>query len=83
MACEPFTITLNKDITFILGEVRRKSAETGILFRGNTKSGELEGKGLSAKYTVSGNEVIITIHALPRFYSCHKAEKKIRKAFES
>ncbi len=83
MACKPFTITLNKDMNFILGEVRGKATEMGISFRGNAKNGDLEGKGLYARYTVSGKEVTVTIHSLPIFKSCQKAEIKIRKAFES
>jgi|GEM_PF-3703815 len=80
---EPFTIALNEEFDNIIKEVRGKAAEMGFSFRGNVQSGELEGKGISAKYSVSGHEVTITIHTLPIFHSSEKAERKIRKAFES
>lgn len=77
-----FTCDLNGDPSFKIGILKRKAAQKGITFTGDTSSGMFSGWGLKGDYVVQGMQVVVTIYSLPPFYTHEKAEAEIRGFLE-
>jgi len=77
-----FTCDLNGDPNLKIGVLKRKAAQKGIRFVGDTSSGKFSGWGLNGDYVVQGMQVVVTIYSLPPFYTHEKAEAEIRGFLE-
>jgi hypothetical protein len=77
-----FICDLNGDPDIKIGVLKRKAAEKGIRFIGDTASGSFSGWGLRGDYAVRGMQVVVTIHSLPPLYTFDAAEAQIRGFLE-
>jgi len=73
-----FVCELNGDPNVKIAHLRQQAGARGIVFVGDTSSGEFSGFGLSGRYAVHGTQVKVTIDSVPIFYTYQKAETQIR-----
>lgn len=81
-----FTISIEKDLSITLKEVKAIIVENGGKFKGNTSKGQFIGKSILGKIkgeyaALSDNEIKITITKKPLVTSKGKVESAIRKYF--
>lgn len=74
-------MTVSRDPTVLLPEVRRAAAREGVAFEGDGASGSFEGK-ISGRYRVNGNRVRITLTDWPWYASGAMVESRFRGFFE-
>lgn len=75
-----FRIRIRGDKDAVLAEVRRRAAEQGVAFAGDTSRGEFSGL-VSGQYEVSGDFVSLTITQKPFLASWEIIEAKIQELF--
>lgn len=64
----------------LVTSVRRLAEANGVGFEGDDRTGEIEGKGIKASYSVTGDIATITVHRIPFIISWGMVESELDKA---
>lgn len=75
-----FTVIIREDPEELLERVRRKASKGGVNFWGDSVRGGFSGK-VSGSYSISGNQLTITITKKPFIVSWGFVKSEIRKFF--
>ena len=86
MGCDPFTITVAGDMTETLEKIRTTVTSMGGSFSGDGTSGSIASQTpvgqVEGDYSISGNEITITITKKPIMVPCGMIETKMREFFQ-
>lgn len=75
-----FVYKMKRDPEELLPIVKKKAKENGVDFKGDEKNGRVSGKGVKGSYSVSDNQLRITVDKKPFIVSWGFIEKKLNKA---
>ena len=72
-----FTIKTEEDIETLIERIERNALASGINFQGDMISGSFDGKSISGKYIINGQEITIYIDKKPSFITTDFIKEKL------